>query len=169
MILLLLLRPPFREKCPNSRRNATFSRTDSFILKRVGKRFLSFMDCSKELIKPVNMVLKAKKTLSNSRRGVENHKIMRKMSCFILKKMDLVHVAGQTISVFVCTCSEPLPLPTRYPVCARGPGGRCAAAPTRSGFVPGGAELFSSPLEAGLEAGCGALVHTTQASHRSKF
>ena len=48
------------------------------------------MDRSKELIKLVNMVLKAKKTLSNSRRGVEKHKILRKMSCDIKKKMDLV-------------------------------------------------------------------------------
>jgi len=38
------------------------------------------MDRSKELIKPVNMVLKAKKTLSNSRQGDEKHEISRKMS-----------------------------------------------------------------------------------------
>ena len=77
------LRSP--KNAPTRGRNATFSRTDSFILMRVGKRFLSFMDRSKELIKPVIMVLKAKKTLSNSRRGVQKHKFMRKMSCDIFK------------------------------------------------------------------------------------
>ena len=50
------------------------------------------MDRSKELIKPVNMVLKAKKTLSNSRQGDEKHEISRKMSWGIFLKMDLVLV-----------------------------------------------------------------------------
>ena len=69
-----------------SAQSATFSRTISFILTRVGKRFLSFMDRSKELIKPVNMVLKAKKTLSNSRQEVEKHKNVRKNELGKLKK-----------------------------------------------------------------------------------
>ena len=36
------------------------------------------MDRLKELVKPVNMVLKAKKTVSNSRQEVEKHKNVRK-------------------------------------------------------------------------------------------
>ena len=87
------LRLPSPKNDPTRAHSATFSRTISFILTRVEERFLSLMDRSKELIKPVNMVLKAKKTLSNARQEVEKHKIVRKMSWVIFKKMDLV-VAG---------------------------------------------------------------------------
>ena len=51
---------------PTQGRNATFSRTDSFILKRVGKRFLSFQNHDNRLDELFRTVHKAKKTLSNS-------------------------------------------------------------------------------------------------------
>ena len=47
------------------------------------------MDRLKELIKPVNVVFKAKKALSNSHLEVEKLKIVRKNELGHKKKMDL--------------------------------------------------------------------------------